>query len=128
MKLKNLIKQIENDQKKENVPNIMVGDTVRIGFSIQEGNKQRIQNYQGIVVALSNSNLNKTVTVRRIFQGIGMERIFPIHSPLIKSIEILRQAKVRRAKLYYLRNRVGKSTRLKEKFINETKKKIIIHK
>jgi len=101
----------------------MVGDTVRIGFSIQEGNKQRIQNYQGIVVALSNSNLNKTVTVRRIFQGIGMERIFPIHSPLIKSIEILRQAKVRRAKLYYLRNRVGKSTRLKEKFINETKKK-----
>jgi len=123
MKLKNLIKQIENDQKKENVPNIMVGDTVRIGFSIQEGNKQRIQNYQGIVVALSNSNLNKTVTVRRIFQGIGMERIFPIHSPLIKSIEILRQAKVRRAKLYYLRNRVGKSTRLKEKFINETKKK-----
>lgn len=116
MKLQDVVKSIENPQKKANLPKICVGDSVKIGTLIQEGNKQRIQNYQGTVISISNSQLNMTITVRRIFQGVGIERIFPVHSPLIKSIEILRRAKVRRAKLYYLRDRIGKATRLKERF------------
>lgn len=116
MKLQQIIEQIEKEQLKENIPDINVGDTIRVGTLIQEGNKERIQYYQGTVIAMANSQLNKTITVRRIFQGIGIERVFPIHSPFVKNIEIIRRGKVRRSKLYYLRNRVGKATRLKEKF------------
>ena len=116
MKLKQLIKSIENEQLKTDLPTICVGDTVRVGVLIQEGNKERVQNYQGTVIGKHNGQLNTTITVRRIFQGVGIERVFPIHSPLVKSIEVLRRSKVRRAKLYYLRYRVGKATRLKEKF------------
>ena len=116
MKLQEVLKSIENEQLKTDLPKISIGDTVRIGTLIQEGNKQRIQNYQGTVIAMANGQLNKTITVRRIFQGVGIERVFPIHSPFIKTIEVLRRSKVRRSKLYYLRDRVGKATRLKEKF------------
>jgi len=121
MKLSEVVKSIEKEQLKNDLPNICIGDTVKIGSLIQEGNKQRIQYYQGTVIAMANGALNKTITVRRVFQGIGIERVFPIHSPIIKSIEISRRAKVRRAKLYYLRDRVGKATRLKERFFISNK-------
>lgn len=123
MKLQQLIYDIESQQFKSDLPNIFVGDTVRVGVKIQEGNKKRIQPYEGTVIAQHRAGMNTTITVRRIFQGIGVERIFPIHSSCIQEVKVLRRAKVRKAKLYYLQNRVGKATRLKEKF-DLTKKKV----
>nr|YP_009105123.1 ribosomal protein L19 [Edaphochlorella mirabilis]AIT93766.1 ribosomal protein L19 [Edaphochlorella mirabilis] len=116
MKLNNLILDIEQTQLKTNLPKICVGDTVKVGVLIQEGNKQRVQPYEGIVIAQHRAGVSTTITVRKIFQGIGVERIFAIHSPWIQAIEIVRRAKIRKAKLYYLRNRIGKATRLKERF------------
>jgi large subunit ribosomal protein L19 len=116
MKLQELVRTIENNQLKTDLPIIRVGDTVRVGVLIQEGNKERVQPYEGTVIAQHKAGNNSTITVRRIFQGIGVERIFSIHSPCIKGIQVLRRANVSRAKLYYLRDRVGKATRLKEKF------------
>lgn len=116
MKLKQFIYNMEVHQFKLNLPTIFVGDTVRIGVTIQEGNKKRIQPYEGTVIAKKRAGTNTTITVRRIFQGIGVERIFPIHSSSIQEVTVVRRAKVRKAKLYYLKNRVGKATRLKEKF------------
>jgi len=115
MKIKNLVQIIEKDQLKTEIPQISIGDTVKVGVLIQEGNKQRVQPYEGTVIAQHKARLNSTITVRRIFQGIGVERIFAIHSPSLKNIEVIRQAKVRKAKLYYLRDRIGKATRLKQK-------------
>jgi large subunit ribosomal protein L19 len=115
MKIKQLVQMIEKDQLKTELPQISIGDTVKVGVLIQEGNKQRVQPYEGTVIAQHKAGLNSTITVRRIFQGIGVERIFAIHSPCLKNIEVIRQAKVRKAKLYYLRDRVGKATRLKQK-------------
>nr|YP_009104879.1 ribosomal protein L19 [Myrmecia israelensis]AIT93434.1 ribosomal protein L19 [Myrmecia israelensis] len=115
MKIKNLVQIIEKDQLKTEIPQISIGDTVKVGVLIQEGNKQRVQPYEGTVIAQHKAGLNSTITVRRIFQGIGVERIFAIHSPSLKNIEVIRQAKVRKAKLYYLRDRIGKATRLKQK-------------
>ena len=115
MKLKQLITSVEDRlarRKKEELPNISVGDTVRVGVYIQEGNKQRLQPYEGTVISQHKAGVNSTITVRRIFQGIGVERVFGIYSPSLQSIQLLRRAKVRRAKLYYLRDRVGKGTRL----------------
>lgn len=123
MKLQQLISEIESQQLKSDLPKIFVGDTVRVGVTIQEGNKKRIQPYEGTVIAQHRAGVNTTITVRRIFQGIGVERIFPIHSSCIQEVKVLRRAKVRKAKLYYLKNRVGKATRLKEKF-DLTKKKV----
>lgn len=117
LKLKEIINRIEKKQLKSSLPTIFVGDTIKLGVLIQEGNKQRVQPYEGTVIAQHHASSNTTVTVRRIFQGIGVERIFAIHSPSIQTIEIIRRAKVRKAKLYYLRSRVGKATRLKEKFL-----------
>jgi large subunit ribosomal protein L19 len=116
MKIKELVRTIEQTQLKEGLPKICIGDTVKIGVLIQEGNKQRVQPYEGTVIAQHRAGLSTTITVRRIFQGIGVERVFTIHSPSIQDIGIIRRAKVKKAKLYYLRNRVGKATRLKEKF------------
>jgi len=116
MKLDQLIFSIESQQSTFDLPRISVGDTIRIGVTIQEGDKKRIQPYEGIVIAQHRAGSNTTITVRRIFQGIGVERIFPVYSPIIEDIKILKRAKVRRSKLYYLRNRVGKATRLKENF------------
>jgi large subunit ribosomal protein L19 len=110
------LKQVETEQMKSNLPTLLVGDTVAVGVLIQEGNKQRVQTYQGVIIAQHRAGLNSTITVRRLFQGIGVERVFPIHSPTVQKIEVVRRAKVRRSKLYYLRDRVGKATRLKEKF------------
>ena len=123
MKLQILISKLETKQIKTSLPNICVGDTVKVGVLIQEGNKERIQPYQGTVIAQHKAGMNTTITVRRIFQGIGVERVFTIHSPCVKEIEIVRRAKVRRSKLYYLRDRSGKATRLKEKMSFSTSEK-----
>ncbi len=117
-KIKNqvLLKNIEAEYLNPNVPNIRVGDMVKLGVQIKEGSKTRVQSYEGVAIAIKNSGLNKTITVRKIMQGIGIERCFLIHSPKLDSIEILSSAKVRRSKLYYLRNLSGKATRLKQRF------------
>jgi large subunit ribosomal protein L19 len=116
MKAQEIIRSIEAEQLKSNLPVIYVGDTVRVGVTIQEGNKERTQPYEGVVIAKRNGGINETITVRRIFQGIGVERVFLLNSPRIESIKVLRRGKVRRAKLYYLRDRVGKATRVKQRF------------
>ena len=115
-KLKNLVESIQSEYLKPELPEIRVGDMIRIGVSIQEGNKERVQPFEGTVIAQHKAGLNSTVTVRKTLQGVGVERVFPLHGPCINSIQILRRAQVSRAKLYYLRNRTGKATRLKEKF------------
>ena len=101
---------------KANIQPIQIGDTIRLGIKIIEGDKERIQSYEGTVIAKKNSSINTTITVRKVLQGIGIERIFLIHSPKVASIEIIRHAKVRRSKLYYLRNLRGKASRLKQRF------------
>nr|UEQ12022.1 ribosomal protein L19 [Kumanoa mahlacensis] len=111
-----IIAQIEQQYIKLNLPEINIGDTIKVGSLIQEGNKERIQYTEGVIIAKHNNHLNTTVNVRKIVQGIGVERVYLLHSPRIKSIEIIRHSKVRRAKLFYLRNRSGKATRLKQKF------------
>lgn len=116
MNLSLLVKNLETAQRRTDLPNLTIGDTLNIGVLIQEGNKQRVQNYQGTLIAQHRAGLNSTITVRRVFQGIGRERIFLVHSPSVQRIEVVRRAQVRRAKLYYLRDRVGKATRLKERF------------
>ena len=101
---------------KTDLPTIKIGDNVKVGVKIIEGNKERVQFYEGTVIAKKNSSVNTTITVRKVLQGIGVERIFLIHSPKVDSIEVLRSSKVRRAKLYYLRNLKGKASRLKQSF------------
>ena len=99
---------------KTNLPNVRVGDTVKITVKIKEGTKERSQNYEGVIIKTKGASLNKTLTVRKVFQGVGVERVFFLYSPKIEKIEILRSGKTRRAKLYYIRERTGKSTKLKE--------------
>nr|YP_010902754.1 ribosomal protein L19 [Hypnea nidulans]WCH54609.1 ribosomal protein L19 [Hypnea nidulans] len=113
----NIIYNIENQFKKNNVPNIEVGDSVKVGVLIKEGNKERIQISEGVVISKNNSNLNTTITIRKVLQNIGVEKVYLIHSPRIIEIYVTRKSKIRRAKLYYLRNRSGKATRLKQKFL-----------
>ena len=122
IKYKKLIEKIESNQFKIDLPNLEVGDTVRIGVLIQEGNKERIQPYEGTLIAKRTAGFNTTITVRRVFQGIGVERVFSIHSPNLKNFEVLKRSKVRRAKLYYLRERIGKGTRLAPKLDNSVRK------
>ena len=102
-----IIKSIEHEQLKNKIPDIKVGDTVRVHQRITEGNKQRIQVFEGIVIKKQNGGLNETFTVRRVAYGVGVEKTFLIHSPLIEKIELVRVGKVRRAKLYFLRERLG---------------------
>ena len=111
-----IITKVENRFIKKDLPRLRIGDNVKIGVKIIEGNKERIQFYEGIIIAKKNSSINTTITVRKVFQGIGIERIFLIHSPKVDSINILCSSKVRRAKLYYLRNLKGKASRLKQSF------------
>jgi len=111
-----IIQSIEADYKKDKVPSIYVGDTVKVGVRIQEGGKERVQPFEGTVIAMRHGGINKTITVRKIFQGVGVERVFLVHSPIVSDIQVLRRGKVRRAKLYYLRDRVGKATRIKQRF------------
>ena len=113
------IQSLENNFLKKDLPTLKIGDNVKIGVKIIEGNRERVQFYEGTIIAKKNkinNSLNTTITVRKILQGIGVERIFLIHSPRIDSIEVLRSSKVRRAKLYYLRNLRGKASRLKQTF------------
>jgi large subunit ribosomal protein L19 len=111
-----LIAAFEAKQLKSDLPEIYVGDTVRVGVRIREGNKERVQPYEGVVIAKRHGGMNETITVRRIFQGIGVERVFMLHSPQVASVKVERRGKVRRAKLFYLRDRVGKATRVKQRF------------
>jgi len=110
------INDLENTFLKKDLPVLKIGDNVKIGVKIIEGNKERVQFYEGTIIAKKNSSINTTITVRKILHGIGIERIFLIHSPKVDSITILRSSKVRRSKLYYLRALKGKASRLKQAF------------
>ena len=112
MKLQQLVRTLETRQTRNDLPLISIGDTVKVGVYIQEGNKQRLQPFQGTVIAQHRAGIHTTITVRKVFQGVGVERVFTVHSPCLQSVSVIRRAKVRRAKLYYLRDRVGKGTRL----------------
>lgn len=116
MNAEQAIRSLEADYIKTDLPDIYVGDTIRVGVRIQEGGKERIQPYEGTVIAMRNGGINKSITVRRVFQGVGVERVFLLHAPRVADIKIVRRGKARRAKLYYLRDRVGKATRLKQRF------------
>lgn len=110
-----IIKAIEEENKKATVEDFNIGDTVKVSVKIKEGDKERIQIFQGTVIKRQNAGLNETFTVRKISSGVGVERTFPVHSPKVAKIEVTRHGKVRRAKLYYLRDRVGKAAKTKEK-------------
>jgi len=110
----NLIDAVEAEQLKASPPEVHIGDTVKVHMRIVEGEKERIQVIEGVVIRMHGGGIRKTLTVRKISFGIGVERIFPIHSPRVEKIDVVKRAKVRRAKLYYLRNLRGKAARLKE--------------
>ena len=110
-----LIQAFTNEQLKKEVPVINIGDTVRVHNRIKEGNRERIQMFEGTVIAKHGGGISETFTVRRVSYGVGVEKTFPIHSPNVDKIVVFREAKVRRAKLYYLRSRVGKAAKVKEK-------------
>jgi large subunit ribosomal protein L19 len=119
MNTQGVLKTLESKYLKKDLPEIRVGDLLRLGVLIREGDKERVQPFEGTVIARHLAGLSTTITVRRTFQGIGVERVFLIHSPRIESLQILRNSKVRRAKLYYLRDRAGKQARLQERFIKQ---------
>jgi large subunit ribosomal protein L19 len=110
----NVIQAIETEQMKDNAVNFHIGDTVKVFFKIIEGQTERIQVFEGLVIAMKNGGIRKTVTIRKISYGVGVERVFPVHSPRIDHIEVVRRGRVRRAKLYYIRDRVGKSAKVRE--------------
>ena len=110
----NLIKQIEDNHLKDNLPDINSGDSVKVNVIVSEGNRERIQTFEGVVISINGTGLSRTITVRKLSFGVGVERIFPVHAPIVDSVEIIRKGKVRRSKLYYLRDRVGKSAKIKE--------------
>jgi large subunit ribosomal protein L19 len=119
-----LIDSIESSQMKDKgFENFRIGDTVKVHFRIVEGKGERVQIMEGVVIAIKNSGLSKTFMVRKISYGVGVERIFPLHSPRVEKVEVIRHGKVRRAKLYYLRERVGKSARIKEKIVRKEDRK-----
>lgn len=99
---------------KQNLPELAIGDQVKVFVKVKEGDKERLQSYEGTIIAFKNGGIRETVTVRRVTYGVGVERTFPIHSPKVDHIEVVRHGKVRRAKLYYLRERTGKAAKLKE--------------
>jgi large subunit ribosomal protein L19 len=111
----NIIEELENEQLKQDVPEFSPGDTVVVQVKVKEGNRERLQAFEGVVIARRNRGLNSAFTVRKISHGEGVERVFQTHSPAIASIKVKRRGDVRRAKLYYLRERSGKSARIKEK-------------
>ena len=109
-----IIKSIEHEQLKNKIPELKVGNTVRVHVRIKEGNKERIQVFEGIIIKVQGGGVNKTFTVRKISYGVGVEKTFSVHSPLVEKVELVRVGKARRAKLYYLRDRVGKAAKTKE--------------
>ena len=112
------LKLISESSMKENVPQFNVGDTVKVHVQIKEGDKSRIQVFEGTVIAKKHGGINETFTVRRVAHGCGIERVFPLHSPVVDKVEVVRCGKVRRAKLYYLRQLTGKKARIREKRVN----------
>jgi large subunit ribosomal protein L19 len=116
LNIQETIQNVETKFLKKDIPLLRIGDNVKVGVKIIEGNKERVQFYEGTIIAKKNSSINTTITVRKTLQGIGIERIFLIHSPKLDSITVLRSSKVRRSKLYYLRNLKGKASRLKQTF------------
>ena len=108
------LKVIAADSVKNELPAFEVGDTVRIGVNIREGDKERVQAFEGTVIARRNGSIRETFTVRRVSYGVGVERVFPIHSPNVQDVKVIRRGRVRRSKLYYLRDRVGKAAKVKE--------------
>ena len=110
-----LVKVLAEQQIKSDLPELKVGDTVKVHQKIKEGNRERIQVFEGTIIAIKHSGINKSVTVRRISYGVGVEKTFPVHSPNVAKFEVVRSGKVRRAKLYYLRGRVGKAAKVQEK-------------
>lgn len=115
----NEIRAIEASQMKETVDEFKVGDTVKVHFKIVEGKNERIQIYEGLVIAMKNSRIGKTFMVRKNSYGVGVERVFPLHSPRIARVELVRPGKVRRAKLYYIRGKIGKAAKIKELIIRK---------
>ena len=111
----NIIDQVEADHMRDDIPDFRPGDTVKVNVRVVEGGRERIQTFEGAVIARNGGGVRESFTVRKVSFGIGVERIFPIHAPIVASIEVVRRGDVRRAKLYYLRDRVGKATRIKEK-------------
>ena len=109
-----LIKALNEKQLQNDVPQVEVGDTVRVHVKVKEGARERVQVFEGTVIAKKHGGINETITVRRISYGVGCEKVFPVHSPTIVSVDTVRRGKVRRAKLYYLRDRVGKRAKVKE--------------
>jgi large subunit ribosomal protein L19 len=118
----NEIRAIEASQMKANLDQFKVGDTVKVHFKIVEGKNERIQVYEGLVIAMKNSQVGKTFTVRKNSYGVGVERIFPIHSPRIEKVSVVRPGKVRRAKLYYIRHKIGKAAKIKELIVRKSSK------
>jgi large subunit ribosomal protein L19 len=118
----NEIQAIEASQMKQNPDNVRVGDTVKVHFRIIEGKNERIQIYEGLVIAIKNSQVGKTFTVRKNSYGVGVERVFPLHSPRVARVELVRPGKVRRAKLYYIREKIGKSAKIRERIIKKDAK------
>ncbi|MCD8144033.1 MAG: 50S ribosomal protein L19 [Oscillospiraceae bacterium] len=109
-----LIKMLDEQNMKSEVPSFNVGDTVRVAIKVKEGSKERIQNFEGTVIAKKHGGVEETFTVRRISYGVGVEKVFPLHSPNVVKVDVIRRGKVRRAKLYYLRDRVGKAAKVKD--------------
>ena len=110
----NIIDVLEKESMKQDLPKIEIGDQVNVFVKVVEGNRERIQSYEGTVIALKHGGVRQTMTVRRISYGVGVERTFPLHSPRVDKIEVVRHGKVRRAKLYYLREKTGRAAKLKE--------------
>lgn len=111
----NTVDQIESAYLRDDIPDFAPGDTVRVNVRVVEGGRERVQLYEGVVIARNGGGARASFTVRKLSFGVGVERIFPLHAPIIQSIEVMRRGDVRRAKLYYLRDRVGKAARIKEK-------------
>jgi large subunit ribosomal protein L19 len=122
----NEIKAIDAAQMKPNPDKFKVGDTVKVHFKIIEGKTERIQVYEGLVIAMKNAQVGKTFTVRKISYGVGVERVFPLHSPRIAKVEVMRPGKVRRAKLYYIREKIGKGAKIKELIIKKSAKHAVV--
>ncbi|ANW99338.1 50S ribosomal protein L19 [Thermoclostridium stercorarium subsp. thermolacticum DSM 2910] len=109
-----IIRELEKEYMKKDVPDVRVGDFVKVSVKVKEGSRERLQAFEGTIIGIHGSGISRAIVVRRVSFGIGVERVFPIHSPNVESIEIIRRGRVRRAKLYYLRERVGKAAKVKE--------------
>ncbi|UCE75296.1 MAG: 50S ribosomal protein L19 [Methanomassiliicoccales archaeon] len=119
--MNNIVRTLEREGLKKDIPSLGPGDTVRVHIKLVEGDRERIQVFEGDVIRIRRGNIRSTLTVRKVSYGVGVERIFPLHSPVIDKIEVTRRGEVRRAKLYYMRQRIGKKARIKEKSMRQKK-------